>query len=197
MHLPGCRTWLSAGLALLMGLSRADAVDLSSGEAPFGLSWGPVREVLKPTLADREGNITALIYFRGWAPATGSQTQEVVLEICRDEGLQQIVWFSRVLPIAEKSEVYTTIYREGVRRHGSPRAGPYPRTLEWPAARTVLGVRHAATLGEQIVMVSRGDGYAACSDRHLTEVGHPATDHIERLLDGHDLPSDSGAASTP
>ena len=181
----------------MMGLSRADAVDLSSAEAPFGLSWGPVREVLKPTLADREGNITALIYFRGWAPATGSQTQEVVLEICRDEGLQQVVWFSRTLPIAERSEVYMTIYREGVRRHGPPRAGPYPRTLEWPEARIVLGVRHAAGLGEQIVMVSRGDDYAACSDRHLTEVGHPATDHIVRLLDGRDLPSDSGRGSAP
>jgi hypothetical protein len=33
------------------------------------------------------------IYFRGHAPATGADTQEVVLEVCQDEGLQRVIWF--------------------------------------------------------------------------------------------------------
>jgi hypothetical protein len=66
-------------------------------EAPFGLSWGPVDTVPKPSMVDREANITALTYFHDRPLAAGIDTDEVILEVCRDEGLQQVIWLSRAL----------------------------------------------------------------------------------------------------
>jgi hypothetical protein len=32
---------------------------------------------------------------RGQPPASGSDTQQIVLEVCQEEGLQQVIWLSR------------------------------------------------------------------------------------------------------
>lgn len=100
-------------LALVLWIGWASAA--SAEEAPFGLRWGPVDTVPKPSMVDREANITALVYFRGRAPATGPDTDEVVLEVCWDEGLQQVIWVSR--PLAE-TELPSR--REGMRLYGAP-----------------------------------------------------------------------------
>ena len=61
--------------------AAAGGAELPSVEAPYGLAWGPVTEVPRPTLVDREANITALIYFQGQAPALGERPR-----IDRDRG---------------------------------------------------------------------------------------------------------------
>ena len=110
-------------------------------EAPFGLSWGPVDTVPKPSMVDREANITALTYFHDRPLAAGIDTDEVILEVCRDEGLQQVIWVSRDFPEAELSARYEPIYQEGVRRHGEPVKDGRPETVVWSGGHTLLAVR--------------------------------------------------------
>ncbi len=152
-------------------------------EAPFGLEWGPVTTVPRPSKVDREANITALVYFQGRAPASGPDTEEVVLEVCQDEGLQQVVWLSRPLSEADLPSRYEAIYREGVRRHGQPIGEAAPGMVVWPGGRTLLAVRRDASGERRLAMVSRGDRYAACSAAHASVTGHPAGLHVSRLLD--------------
>jgi hypothetical protein len=69
---------------------RASALDQS---APFGFSWGPVDKVPTPSLASREDNVTLRMYRGDRLPRSELRdTEEIVLEICKKEGLQQIVW---------------------------------------------------------------------------------------------------------
>lgn len=158
-------------------------------EAPFGLSWGPLTNVPKPSMVDREGNITALIYLHDHPPAGGSDTDRVILEVCKDEGLQQVIWLSRPLSEGELPTRYRAIHREGVRRYGRPEKVDGSGSVVWPSGRAVLSIRKAV-LGEQrLVMVSRGDRYAACSHSHQAATGHPAGVHASTLLDrGGDKP---------
>jgi hypothetical protein len=167
-----------AALALSLGL----VASAEAQEAPFGLRWGPVDTVPKPSMVDREANITALIYLRGRAPATGPDTDEIVLEVCRDEGLQQVIWLSRPLAEAEMPSRHEAIRREGVRRYGAPGTDDGAGTLTWPAGRALLTIRGEASGGRRLMMVARGDSYDACSDTHQALAGHPAGTHVTKLL---------------
>ncbi|WP_157080804.1 threonyl-trna synthetase [Methylobacterium variabile] len=151
-------------------------------EAPFGLTWGPMSQVPRPSEIDREANVTALTYLAGHPPAIGSSTGKVVLEVCREEGLQRIVWFSRVLTASQLQSVYTGIYQEGVRLYGVPVAGTRSFSVTWPTARTVLTVHAVPGGGEQIIMAADGRDYAICSQRHRDETGHTADSHTAELL---------------
>ena len=170
-----------------VGQSGSTAMDTPEpakpGEAPFGLSWGPLTEVPKPSMVDREGNITALIYFHDRPPSTGRDTDRVVLEVCKDEGLQQVIWLSRPFSDVELPARYAAILQEGVQRHGTPREGDAPGTVAWPAARTFLAVRTSASGDRRLLMVSQGGRYAGCSATHEAMTGHPAGVHASRLLD--------------
>lgn len=169
---------------LVMGLAcMNNAVAADADKAPFGLSWGPVTSVPRPSMADREGNVTALFYFHGQAPASGPDTQQVVLEVCRDEGLQQVIWVSQPFPEAELAAKYEPIYREGVRRHGEPLKDPRPDTVLWPTSRTLLAIRAAAGARKRLIMIATGDRYETCSAAHEIATGHPASVHTSALLD--------------
>jgi hypothetical protein len=152
-------------------------------EAPFGLSWGPVTTVPKPSMADREANITALFYFHGQPPASGPDTQQVVLEICRDEGLQQVIWVSRNFPEAELPARYEPIYQEGVRRHGEPVKDSRSEIVVWPGGHTLLAIRSVEGGRKRLIMIAIGDQYEKCSAAHEADVGHPATVHTSALLE--------------
>jgi hypothetical protein len=169
-----------------VGQSGSTAMDTPEpakpGEAPFGLSWGPLTEVPKPSMVDREGNITALIYFHDRPPSTGRDTDRVVLEVCKDEGLQQVIWLSRPLSDAELQVRHAAILQEGVRRHGTPREGDAPGTVAWPAARIFLSVRTSASEERRLLMVSQGERYTGCSATHEAMTGHSAGVHASRLL---------------
>ena len=56
----------------------------TEGEAPFGLAWGPMDRVDTPSMVDREANLTGLYYLHGRPLASGPDTVEVVLVVCRE-----------------------------------------------------------------------------------------------------------------
>ena len=149
--------------------------------APFGFSWGPVDKVPRPSFATRDGNVTLLVYRRDRLPPNELRdTEEIVLEVCKNEGLQQIVWMSRLLSDTEEHDKVQAILAEGMRRYGEADISEQG-IVNWSAGRTVM----ARTSDEQglhrIIMVSTGPGYDACSQEH----GHPLSDHWMKLLPNH------------
>ena len=167
---------------LLTALMSGNLLNFSAGaldqSAPFGFSWGPVDKVPRPSLATREDNVTRLTYFRDRLPPNELlDTEEIVLEVCKTEGLQQIVWISRSLSASEEHDKVQAILAEGRRRYGEAEISEQG-IVNWSEGRTVL----ARTSDEQglyrIIMVSTGPGYDACSREH----GHPLSDHWMKLL---------------
>lgn len=153
-------------------------------DAPFGLAWGPVDTVPKPSIVDREANITALVYFHDRPLASATDTAEIVLEVCRDEGLQQVIWLSRPLSEGELPSRYEAIYQEGLRRYGQPQTEPGSETVSWPSGRALLAVRKAISGERRLAMLARGDRYEACSAAHQAATGHPASRHASNLISG-------------
>ena len=117
------------------------AADPTAGEAPFGLAWGALDRVDTPSMVDREANLTGLYYFHDRPLASGPDTVEVVLVVCREQGLQQVVWVGRLLDGPAYATAREAIRREGVRRYGEPRPGPEPGSLVWPSGRAILATR--------------------------------------------------------
>ncbi len=175
-------TWLAAPFAFFALTGAAPGADGGVGEAPFGLAWGPVADVPRPLKADREANLTALYYPRGWRPAVGSATAEVVLVVCREEGLQEVVWVGLPLAGEELARVRRAIHDEGVRRYGEPTPGPSADSELWPGGRALLASREAPDGRHELVMAAFGPGYAACSAAHLAATGHPAGAHVAELI---------------
>lgn len=155
-----------------------------AGEAPFGLAWGPLSEVPRPLKADREANLTALYYPQGWRPATGSGTAQVILVICRTEGLQQVVWVGVPLSRDDLAKARRAIHEEGVRRYGEPEPGPTADAELWRGGQALLASRETADGRRELVMTTFGPGYPACSGTHHVEAGHPAGAHMAELIGG-------------
>lgn len=174
------RTYSLLAVALLWASATAIA---HAAEAPFGLSWGPVTTVPRPSMVDREANITALFYFEDQQPVSGPNTQQIVLQVCRDEGLQQVVWISKPFLQAELAAKYEPIYQEGVRRHGEPVKDSRPETIVWPSGHTLLAVRSVEGDRKRLIMIATGDQYETCSAKHENATGHSATVHTSALLD--------------
>ena len=105
---------------LLLGASLLSFSANAFGQsAPFGFSWGPVDKVPTPSLATREDNITLLMYRRDRLPSDELRdTEEIVLEVCKKKGLQQIVWISQFLSASEEHDKLESILAEGTRRYG-------------------------------------------------------------------------------
>ncbi|ACK81975.1 hypothetical protein [Methylorubrum extorquens] len=169
-------------LALLALTRAAPAEEAPTGEAPFGLAWGAVAEVPRPIKVEREANLTALYYPRGWGPAIGPATAEVVLVVCRDEGLQQVVWVGLPLSGEALARMRRAIHDEGVRRYGEPDPGGTRDSEVWRRGRALLATREAADGQRELVMTAFGPGYAACSGAHHAETGHPAGAHVADLI---------------
>lgn len=155
-----------------------------AGDAPFGLAWGPLSEVPRPLKADREANLTALYYPQGWRPATGSGTAQVILVICRTEGLQQVVWVGVPLSGDDLAKARRAIHEEGVRRYGEPEPGPTADAELWRGGQALLASRETADGRRELVMTTFGPGYPACSGTHHVEAGHPAGAHVAELIGG-------------
>jgi hypothetical protein len=170
-------TILMSGSLLLT--SSVGAVDQS---APFGFSWGPVDNIPRPSLTTREGNVTQLIYFRDrFPPGELRDTEEIVLDVCKNEGLQQIVWISQFLSASEEHDKVQAILAEGMRRYGKPEISEQG-IVKWSAGRTVLARSSDEQGLHRIVMVSTGPGYDTCSEEYMSTTGHPLTDHWMRFL---------------
>ena len=173
-------------LAVVVWTGAALAAESTAGEAPFGLAWGAVDRVDAPSMVDREANLTGLYYFHDRPLASGPDTVEVVLVVCREQGLQQVVWVGRPLDGPAYHAAWEAIRREGVRRYGEPRPGPAPGSLVWPSGRAILATRVFPDGTRGLVMSASGPDYAACSEIHRTATGHPAGSHMADLIgEGH------------
>lgn len=133
-------------------------------------------------MVDREANVTALVYLHDRPLAAGADTDRVILEVCRDEGLQQVIWLSRPLSEAELPTRYEAIYREGVRRLGQPRTDDASGDVLWSSGQVFLTVREATAGERRLAMVSRGPKYGPCSVAHEAATGHPASAHGASLI---------------
>ena len=169
----------SIRLLTLIGVSllsfSANAFDES---APFGLSWGPVDKIPTPSLVTRHGNITLVIYRHDRLPPDQlPRTEEIVLQVCKNEGLQQIIWISKFLPDSEEKMLLENIFEQGDRRYGKAEAGER-ETLRWNGGQTTVAAISNDQGLHRIFMASNGPTIETCSTDH----GHPISDHWMLLL---------------
>ena len=173
---------IALSLAAAIGVSLlnipAGAMDQS---APFDLSWGPVANVPRPSLATREDNVTLLMYRGDQLPSGARDTEEIVLEICKTEGLQQIVWISRFLLNAEAHDKLEAIMAEGVRQYGQAEVLE-SGIIFWSAGRTKVTDVSNVQGFHRIIMVSTGPSLNTCSEEHKASTGHTVSDHWMKLL---------------
>jgi hypothetical protein len=141
--------------------------------APFGFSWGSVEKVPTPSLATRHDNITLLIYRRDRLPSNElSGTEEIVLQVCKNEGLQQIIWISQLLSTSEEHTMLEAIFAQATGRYGEPEAGERG-LIRWNGGQTVLAAVSTDQGLHRIFMASNGPRLDKCSEEH----GHPVSDH--------------------
>ena len=148
------------------------------GAAPFGFSWGPLDKFPTPSLATRHANITLLIYRRDRLPSDELRdTEEIVLQVCEKEGLQQIIWISRFLSTAEEHNKLDSIFAEGNGRYGKAEEGENG-SVQWNGGQTVLAAVSTDEGLHRIFMASNGPRLDTCAEEH----GHPVSDHWMHFL---------------
>jgi hypothetical protein len=67
----------------------------SAQEAPFGFHWVD-HSLPKSSEMLQEKNITALLYRRDTIPEHIRDAEEIILKVCDQESLQQVIWVSRL-----------------------------------------------------------------------------------------------------
>jgi hypothetical protein len=141
----------------------ASAVDVP---APFGFAWGPLDKIPKPSLALKDANVTVLAYRRERLPANElADTEVVLLDVCKKEGLQQLSWASKPLPSEEATAKLAQLVALGVQKHGEAKLGG-EGALSWENGRIEI-VRVAGMDGEyRILMVNRGPDFETCAAEH-------------------------------
>jgi hypothetical protein len=169
---------------LLAVLVSGSALNLSARAldqpAPFGLSWG-ADKLPNPSLATRHDNITLLIYRDDRLPSGELRdTQEIVLQVCEKEGLQQVIWISRLLSSSEERDRIGSIVAEGTRRYGAFEVTERG-AIQWNGGQTVVAAG-SNDQGHRIFMASNGPSIDTCSKEH----GHGISDHWMQFLSNAD-----------
>lgn len=166
-----------SGVLIAVTLTSALAQD-----APFGFAWGSVDKIPKPWTAQREANITSLFYDRSSSFAAAPDTDQVIVEICRTEGLQEVIWVSRHFSPDELSRKFQLAHLQGIERYGEPKQLSDPMTETWKDGRVFLGASKGLEGQQRLIMVMRGDLFDQCSAEHQAEAGHPAELHARNFL---------------
>src|SRR5215210_1579733 len=134
--------------------------------APFGFAWGPVDKIPKPSFVLQDANVTILLY-RGDRLLANEMpdTEVVLLDVCKKEGLQQISWASRALSAQEATAKFVQVVAIGVQKYGESKPTP-GGALAWDNGRIeVLSVSEEDG-AHRILMVSRGPNFDTCSAEH-------------------------------
>jgi len=150
--------------------------------APFGFNWGLLDKVPTPSHATREANVTLLIYRHDRLPSEELRgTEEIILEVCKKEGLQQIIWISKFLSDSEEHDALDSILAEGRRRYGQTEVeeGGF---LRWNGGQITVAAGSNDQGLHRIFMVSSGPKLDGCSEDHRAITGHPVSDHWMRFL---------------
>jgi hypothetical protein len=64
-------------------------------------------------------------------------TEEIVLQVCKTEGLQQIIWISKLLSTSEERVQLESILAEGTRRYGKPEVAEQG-VIHWNGGQTMV-----------------------------------------------------------
>jgi hypothetical protein len=162
--------WLALTLSVTMFVvAPAEAVFAATGfdeSAPFGLAWGPLEKIPRPSLALKDVNVTVLLYRRERLPSDEiPDTEVILLDVCKEEGLQQISWASRPLSTDEALSKFMRILAVGGQRYGEskPTSGG---ALGWENGRIEALIVSELDGTRRILMVSRGPDFDACSAKH-------------------------------
>jgi hypothetical protein len=166
-HLKLC--WLVSKRAMAISVVAVGAAlpaPAFDGSAPFGLAWGPLDKIPKPSLAFRDANVTVLAYRRERLPSNDMPDTEVVLiDVCKKEGLQQVSWASKALSSEEATAKLVQMIALGVQKYGEgkPTSGG---AFGWENGR--IEILRVSGSGEEnrILMVSRGPDFEACAAVH-------------------------------
>ena len=129
------------------------------------MAWGPLDKIPKPSLALKDANVTVLLYRRERLPSELTDTEVILLDVCKKEGLQQISWASRSLSTDEAVSKFIRILAVGGERYGEnkPTSGG---ALGWENGR-IEALSVSETDGtHRILMVSRGPDFDACAAEH-------------------------------
>ena len=106
----------AALLAASFAFLPAFAIDVA---APFGFAWGPLDKIPKPSLALKDANVTVLAYRRERLPVNELvDTEVVLLDVCKKEGLQQVSWASKALSSEEATAKLAQLVALGVQKYG-------------------------------------------------------------------------------
>lgn len=134
--------------------------------APFGFAWGPLDKIPKPSLALKDANVTVLLYRRDRLPVQEMPDTEVVLlDVCKTEGLQQISWASKALSANEAIAKFAQIVAEGVNKYGESKPTS-EGALAWENGRIEAISVSEPDGNHRILMVSRGPDFGSCSAEH-------------------------------
>jgi hypothetical protein len=160
--------WLALTLSVTM-FAAAGTVFAATGfdgPAPFGLAWGPLEKIPRPSLALKDVNVTVLLYRRDRLPSPElPDTEVILLDVCKKEGLQQISWASRPLSTDEAASKFMRVLAVGGQRYGEsePTSGG---ALGWENGRIEALSVSELDGTHRILMVSRGPDFDACSAEH-------------------------------
>jgi len=136
------------------------------GSAPFGFAWGPLDKIPKPSLALKDANVTVLLYRRDRLQSNEMPDTEVILlDVCKKEGLQQISWVSRALSTNEAIAIFAQVVAEGAQKYGESKPTP-EGALAWENGRIEALSVSEPNGTHRILMVSRGPDFGACSAEH-------------------------------
>ena len=161
--------WLALTLFVTMFVvAAAGAVFAATdfdGSAPFGLAWGPLNRIPRPSLVLKDVNVTVLLYRRERLPSGLPDTEVILLDVCKKEGLQQISWASRSLSTDEAVSKFIRALALGGQRYGEskPTSGG---ALGWKNGRIEALSVSELDGTHRILMVSRGPNFDACSAEH-------------------------------
>lgn len=126
--------------------------------------------------------MTALIYRGDKLPAGTADTSEIVLEVCANEGLQNVIWVSRPLSESEGEHKWAAIIAEGDRRHGAHVAHPDGNRVSWPGDRISVVFARASSGAVHVLMMSGGPASEACSASHFDATNHTLARHFEEVV---------------
>src|SRR5215208_5224723 len=155
----------SVALFAVMGVGVIPALAVEPS-APFGFAWGPLDKIPKPSLALKDANITVLLYRRERLPVNElANTEVVLLDVCKKEGLQQVSWASKALSSEEAPAKLAQLVALGVQKYGDAKPSG-EGALGWENGRTEILRVAEADGGYRILMVNRGPDFETCAAEH-------------------------------
>ena len=168
--------------ALVSAVAAAFPISGKADDAPLGFAWGPVDKIPKPSTVKREANLTTLFYDESSPVSTGVDTARVIVEVCRVEGLQHVIWISRQMSDGDLKRNLEAARAQATTRYGQPKQLPLMQAEVWGESRVLIAVSKGLPGQQRLVMSMQGEQYDKCSAEHEAAAGHSASSHLGNLV---------------